>query len=49
MGGIGLGLATVDSIIKKHNGSITVIDNENKGTCFNIILNMGSSPEQVRG
>lgn len=38
MGGAGLGLSIVDSIIKKHNGMLTVTDNENGGTCFNIIL-----------
>lgn len=38
MGGTGLGLSTVDSIIKKHNGKITVINNENGGTCFHVIL-----------
>lgn len=38
-GGAGLGLSIVDSIIKKHNGAITVTDNENGGTCFNVILN----------
>ncbi|OAB43516.1 sensor histidine kinase [Paenibacillus antarcticus] len=38
MGGAGLGLSIVDSIIKKHNGTITVTDNENGGTCFHVIL-----------
>ncbi len=38
MGGTGLGLSTVDSIIKKHNGKITVINNENGGTCFHVFL-----------
>lgn len=38
MGGTGLGLSTVDSIIKKHNGKITVINNKNGGTCFHVIL-----------
>lgn len=38
MGGAGLGLSIVDSIIKKHNGMITVIDNENGGTCFDVSL-----------
>lgn len=40
--GSDLGLSTVDSIIKKHNGTITVTDNESKGTCFHVILNSGS-------
>lgn len=43
LGGTGLGLSTVDSIIKKHNGTMTVTDNESNGTCFNVILNIGSS------
>ncbi len=38
LGGTGLGLSTVDSIIKRHNGTIMVIDNENGGTCFHVIL-----------
>ncbi|WP_125666633.1 sensor histidine kinase [Paenibacillus baekrokdamisoli] len=38
MGGAGLGLSIVDSIIKKHHGTLTVTDNENGGTCFNVIL-----------
>lgn len=36
MGGSGLGLSIVQSIINKHNGKITVTDNENGGTCFKI-------------
>ena len=38
MGGAGLGLSIVDSIIKKHNGTINVIDNESSGSCFQIIF-----------
>lgn len=38
LGGSGLGLSIVQSIINKHNGKITVTDNENGGTCFNIKL-----------
>ena len=40
MGGAGLGLSIVDSIIQKHNGNITVIDNveSGSGTCFKIVL-----------
>ena len=38
MGGAGLGLAMVDSIIKKHNGTIFVTDNKNGGSCFKIEL-----------
>ena len=38
MGGVGLGLSIVDSIIKKHNGTITVSDNENGGNCFIVTL-----------
>ncbi|MEO4053766.1 HAMP domain-containing sensor histidine kinase [Solibacillus sp. CAU 1738] len=38
LGGSGLGLSIVQSIINKHNGQITVTDNDNGGTCFNITL-----------
>ncbi|WP_336992627.1 HAMP domain-containing sensor histidine kinase [Bacillus toyonensis] len=36
LGGSGLGLSIVQSIITKHNGNIVVTDNENGGTCFEI-------------
>lgn len=39
MGGVGLGLSIVDIIIKKHKGIINVSDNEDSGTCFEVILN----------
>lgn len=42
LGCTGLCLSTVDSTIKKHNGTITVTDNESNGTCFHVILNSGS-------
>lgn len=45
MGGTGLGLSTVASIIKKHNGTITVTDNAKNGTDFTVILPLGSSPK----
>lgn len=38
LGGSGLGLSIVQSIINKHNGKITVTNNENGGTCFKITL-----------
>ncbi|MGE7941770.1 sensor histidine kinase [Lysinibacillus xylanilyticus] len=38
MGGSGLGLSIVQSIIHKHKGSIVVTDYENGGTCFEITL-----------
>ncbi len=38
MGGSGLGLSIVRSIINKHNGKITVTNNENGGTCFEIAI-----------
>ncbi|MFJ7890482.1 sensor histidine kinase [Lysinibacillus xylanilyticus] len=38
LGGSGLGLSIVQNIITKHNGNIVVTDNENGGTCFEIIL-----------
>lgn len=38
MGGAGLGLATVKSIIEKHGGEVMVSDNTGGGTVFKIIL-----------
>jgi len=38
LGGSGLGLSIVQSIIAKHNGTIVVTDNENCGTCLEITL-----------
>lgn len=38
MGGAGLGLSIVDSIIKKHNGTVMVSNNESSGTCFTVML-----------
>lgn len=38
MGGAGLGLATVKSIIEKHCGEVTVSDNTDSGTIFKIVL-----------
>lgn len=38
MGGAGLGLSLVETIIKKHNGTITVSENKGGGTCFTVTL-----------
>lgn len=38
MGGAGLGLSIVETIIKRHKGIITVRDNECGGTCFTVTL-----------
>lgn len=38
MGGAGLGLALIDSIIKKHNGTIKITDNESGGSRFTVTL-----------
>lgn len=38
IGGIGLGLSIANSIIKKHDGTITVYDNDLNETCFKIII-----------
>lgn len=37
--GIGIGLATVNRIIKRHNGEIVVKSNKEKGTAFEVVLN----------
>lgn len=36
--GTGLGLAMIDSVVKGHQGAITIDSKENQGTCFNIYL-----------
>ena len=36
--GIGLGLSIVKKIIDAHNGRVQIKSEENKGTCFNILL-----------
>ena len=38
MGGAGLGLSIVDTIIRKHNGTVSVTDKIYGGTCFTVIL-----------
>lgn len=38
LGGVGLGLTIVQSIINKHRGEIVVSNNENGGTCITITL-----------
>lgn len=38
MGGAGLGLATVKSIIEKHGGKVAILDNTGGGTIFKIAL-----------
>ena len=39
-GGTGLGLSIVDSIIKQHNGNISVESQQGKGTVFTVVLPM---------
>ncbi|MHA0856978.1 sensor histidine kinase [Paenibacillus sp. CMAA1364] len=48
IGGAGLGLSIVDSIIKKHQGTLAVTDNENGGTCFHVILEYAGQPTTHR-
>lgn len=36
--GTGLGLAVIDAVVRAHNGSISVKDAGEKGTCFTILL-----------
>lgn len=38
MGGAGLGLSIVKSILDKHNGDIEVLNNKPYGTIFKVIL-----------
>lgn len=38
LGGVGLGLSIVQSIINKHRGKIVITDNKNAGTCITITL-----------
>ena len=38
LGGVGLGLALVHEIVKVHDGSITIKDNPEGGTIFEIIF-----------
>ena len=45
--GSGLGLALCYSIITKHNGTITVTSELNKGTCFTIILPVADQHPEV--
>ncbi|WP_394926397.1 sensor histidine kinase [uncultured Robinsoniella sp.] len=42
MGGAGLGLSIVKSIVEKHNGTISVSDNPNGGTIFELRLPLDS-------
>lgn len=40
--GSGIGLCIVDEIIKMHNGKVEIDSEENKGTTFEIILNLSN-------
>ena len=44
--GTGLGLATVYSIVKQHEGMIQVVSELGKGSCFSIYLPVAQSPNE---
>ncbi|WP_018590818.1 sensor histidine kinase [Terrisporobacter glycolicus] len=46
--GSGIGLCIVDEIIKMHNGKVEIYSEENKGTTFEIILNL-SNDDRIDG
>lgn len=46
--GSGIGLCIVDEIIKMHNGKVKIDSEENKGTTFNVILNL-SNDDRIEG
>lgn len=45
--GTGLGLATVDSIVRRHGGRIGVQSSPGAGTLFSVLIPMASRPLQV--
>ncbi len=46
-GGTGLGLSTCRNIIETHGGKIRVESTVGKGTCFTLLLPIGSKPKSV--
>lgn len=38
MGGVGLGLSLASSIVKKHNGTLSLADNPGGGSRFTVTL-----------
>ena len=46
--GTGLGLSISYGIIQSHNGDIRVSSEPNKGSCFKILLPVGSSSDQIK-
>jgi CheY-like chemotaxis protein len=47
--GTGLGLSTVRSIVRNHNGFVDVFSQPNKGTTFKILLPVTGEAEPARG
>lgn len=47
--GVGLGLAISQSLVQAHGGSIEVVSEPEKGTCFKVLLPQGKAEDPRRG